>query len=404
MKSLPIFIVISLILFTRLFFYFDEKVEFKEGKKVKIEHTFTKEAKKSEFGQYFFINSLMVSIPKFPIYEYGDTISISGVPSLKKSDKGDLLVLNQPQIKKIPLQNPVLSLLKPIRQRVLEAIMSSIPSREAGLLAGILLGVRDKIEPDYYSDLRNAGVLHVIAASGQNVSIVASLILLLFERIIKRRLALILTVFVIGFYALLTGFDPPIVRASIMAVMTFGALYIGKQSSSLNALFITAAIMLIADPSLVVDISFALSFLSTLGIVMLNPILNAYLTHKSFNLFREDIVTSVSAQIATLPIILLFFQNYSLISLPVNLLVVFTVPFIMVFGGVGAILSLIHPILGVPFYFLAYPFISYFWLVVDIASNYNIMIHFDSFPVAILAGYYLLLAAFIYNKSKVKKE
>ncbi len=140
MKSLPILTIFSLILLTRLFFYIDEKVEFKENKPFRVEHTFTKEPKKSEFGQYFFIENMMISIPKFPIYEYGDTPLIRGVPSLKKSDKGELLVLDKPQIEKLDSKNPFLSMLAPIRQRVLGLVMSSITSREAGLLAGIFSG------------------------------------------------------------------------------------------------------------------------------------------------------------------------------------------------------------------------------------------------------------------------
>src|SRR4029079_6319147 len=118
MKSLPVFIIFSLILLTRLFFYFDEKVDYKENEAVKIDYTFTKEPKKSEFGQYFFVNNLMVSIPKFPLYEYGDRVLISGVAELKKTDRGEILVLSQPQIERLQLNNPVLSFLKPIRRRV----------------------------------------------------------------------------------------------------------------------------------------------------------------------------------------------------------------------------------------------------------------------------------------------
>lgn len=404
MKSLPIFIIITLILLTRLFFYFEEKQEFRAGEKVSVEYTFTKEAKKSEFGQYFFFNNLMVSLPKFPVYEYGDSVAIEGIPSLKKISTGEILVLDKPQIEKLPSNNPFLAFLKPIRQRVLDSILSSIPNREAGLLAGILLGVRDKIDSDYYQQLRNAGVLHVVAASGQNITIIANLILLLFERVIKRKRALLLTAVTIVLYALLTGFDPPIVRASIMAIITFGAFYFGRQSSSLNILFLTAFVMLLQNPSLIEDVSFILSFLSTFGIVTLNPILSRFMIHKSISVVKEDIVTSISAQIATFPVLIHFFQSYSLISLPVNILVVFTVPFIMIVGGIGALVSLIHPVLSIPFYLLAYPFLYYFWTVVDIASNIDIVMHFDSFPLAILVGYYILLIAFIHRSSKSHKK
>lgn len=404
MKYFPLFIIIFLLLLTRLFFYFEDKIEYKEGDTVSIEHIFRQEPKKSEFGQYFFINNLMVGLPPFPLYEYGDKILIKGEVKVTNSQKGELLILSRTQVEKIKDSSSLLMLLKPIRERILSSVQVVLPSKEGGLLLGILLGVRDRIDADYYDQLRSAGVLHVIAASGQNVTILALLLMSLCEILVRRKFALILTVAGISFYALLTGFDPPIVRASLMAILTFGALFFGRQSQSLYILMLTALVMLFVSPSLIEDVSFILSFLSTLGIIIFNPILNGFLKFKNLSLLKEDIVTTISSQIATFPILLAFFQSYSLLSLPVNFLVVWTVPFIMVLAGIGAIFSLIHPVLGMPFYLVSYPLLYYFRLVVEVFSDLGLNFTVSSFPNSILVGYYLIFGVFIIKRRHSNKN
>lgn len=399
-KSLLVFILIVL-LSARLFFFYQERHIYRENEKFNQSYSFTHEPKKNSYGQYFFVENLMVSVPLYPVYEYGDKVMIDGTISLKKTDKGAMLVILNPKIKRIEDNNPYLAVTKFVRQRIEDTVLTTIPSKEGGLLLGILLGVRDKIESDYYKELKSVGVLHVIAASGQNVSIVAALLLLVLERTVKRRLALLFTILGVVFYASIAGFDPPIVRASVMSILAFGALLTGKQNSGIYALFITGFLMVLINPGLITDVSFSLSFLSTLGILTLKPILDRTFSLKFISFLKDDVTTTLSAQIATFPIMLSAFGSYSWLSFPINVAILWTVPIIMILGGLGALASLILPFLSRPFYLLCYPFLSYFSLVVGFGSKHTLVSNVNTIPASIVVGYYLIFAAIIL---KVRKK
>ncbi len=404
-KMLFIFILL-LLLVTREFFYFNERHIYKENDPFKITYSITHEPKKNTFSQYFFIDRLMVTTALYPSYHFGETIVIDGKVSKKQTKKGNILVVENPTISKIERTNAIISVAKFVRERTNRAAQRTLPQREAGLLLGVVLGVRDKIDNEYYKMLKNAGVLHVIAASGQNVSIVAALLLAIFLRLVKRKQALLFTSIGVLIYAALTGFDPPIVRASVMAILAFVALFFGRQSSSLYALFLTAWAMLFYQPQELTDVSFQLSFLSTFGILSIKPILDRALGWKILGVVKDDITTTLSAQIATFPIIIMVFGTYSLLSFPINIMVLWTVPIIMIFGGIGAVFSIVSPILAIPFLLVCYPFLAYFTGIIVFFSRFHSQLTLENLPFSVLAGYYLILFALVvrFGKNQVRKK
>ena len=387
-----LFISILLLgLLTREFFWIEERHIYQENEIYKKSYSFVHEPKKNSLSQYFFTDGLLVTLPLYPSFHYGDRVMIEGKIIKKDSKKGHLLVVENPKITKIKSHNFLLAFSKSVRQKVEENVMTILPSREGGLLLGIILGVRDKIDSEYYQQLKNAGVLHVIAASGQNVSIAAMLLLVIFSTFVKRRLALLFTALGVLVYAVLTGFDPPIVRASIMAILAFTALFTGRQVSSIYVLFLTGWAMLFVQPEEIIDVSFQLSFLSTFGILMVKPILDSLLRFKLLSFIKDDITTTLSAQIATFPLMITVFGAYSLLSFPVNILVLWTIPIIMIFGGLAGLLSLFLPFLAHPLTLLCYPFLSYFTTIVELFSKINLQISIDTVPIACIFGYYLIL-------------
>jgi competence protein ComEC len=154
--------------------------------------------------------------------------------------------------------------------------------------------------------------------------------------------------------------------------------------------------MLLADPSLISDIGFQLSFLSTLGILYVKPIL------EKKPIISSEILTTIAAQIATLPVLLVNFGTYSLFSILVNGLVLWTVPILMMFGGAGAILGLIFMPLGQLLVYLCYPLLLYFEAVVNFFGKIGGIISIKTFPWQFAAGYYCLLVCvlLIFKKEK----
>jgi competence protein ComEC len=394
-QSLPVVFLLAVILATRLFFFFDAHHFYKGGEFYKKTYRFDQEPKKNDMSQYFFADGILVSVPLYPHYKYGETVEISGVITNLKSEKGDLLTIENPTLVKKEQRNPVISVSIFVRKKIQDIVMTTIPQREGGLLLGIILGVRDKIDKDFYGQLKDAGVLHIIAASGQNVSILASILLLSLQRIVKRRYALLFTSLGILFYVVLAGFDPPILRASIMALVAYGAMALGRQSIGIWGLFISGWGMVFWNPLMISDVSFQLSFLSTFGIMTLKPLLDRVVTIRLLDFIKDDITTTISAQIATFPLMAAAFGSYSLLSFPINILLLWTVPMLMIFGGIGALFSLIMPILAQPFILLCYPFLYYFTTLIDLADRFYIGIPFTTVPQTLIAGYYLILIAIV---------
>lgn len=398
--------ILILGLLTREFFWMEERHVYRESENYKKAYSFVHEPKKNSLSQYFFSDGLLITIPLYPSYHYGDKVFLEGKIITKDSKKGKLLVVQNPKIISINSHDLLLSFSKSVRQKVEDSILSMLPSREAGLLLGVILGVRDKIDSEYYQQLKNAGVLHVIAASGQNVSIAAMLLLVIFDKIVKRRVALLFTGIGVLIYAILTGFDPPIVRASVMALLSFAALFSGKQINSIYVLFLTGWAMLFVQPEEITDISFQLSFMSTFGILTVKPLFDKLLNFNFLVFLKDDITTTLSAQIATFPLMLSVFGAYSLLSFPVNILVLWTIPIIMIFGGAGGLLSLITPILAKPLILLCYPFLAYFTKVVELFAKINLQIGIETIPVTVIIGYYLMLIVLVIklNKYKIVKK
>lgn len=387
--------LLAFLLLVRYFFYFDSRVKYKEGDIVKITYSFLQEPRHNSFGQYFFTSNLLVTTSSYPRYHYGDKITLFGTVKEDKNKKGDILVLKNPRIEKIEEKNLLIKTAIFVRSRIENIVLQVLPSKEAGLFLGIILGVRDKIDNAFYDKLKVVGVLHIIAASGQNISILASILLISLSTLVKRKVAILFTVICILFYALLTGLNPPIVRASIMAILSFGAMIMGRQSSGLYALSLTGWGMLLVEPELISDVSFQLSFLSTFGIITIKPIIDNILNIRFVRFLKDDITTTLSAQIATIPLMLISFGAYSALSLPVNVLILWMIPPLMLGGILSLFISLFSPVMAIPFIILSYPFLAYFSFVIEIFAGIKLSFQLGNLPSILIIGYYLMLIAIV---------
>lgn len=395
-QRIPLFIILLTFLLLRLFFYYSERHLYEAGDTFIKQYTFLKEPKHNENSQYFFADNVLVTVPLFPRFGYGDTVNIEG--KVEATKDGDLLLVENPKVTKKEKMSPFLAVSKFVRQRVSQSVLAVLPGKEGGLLLGIVLGVRDKIPNDYYDQLKSVGVLHIVAASGANVSIVAGFLLPILQRLVKKRLSIIFTASIIIFYAFLAGFDPPIVRASVMALLSYTALLLGKKQTGVVLLFLSAWLMMLFSPQLLEDISFQLSFAATLGILVVKPLIDPLFSPKFLAILKDDISTTVAAQVTTFPILLSTFGTFPLTSFPVNFLVLWTVPLLMALAGVGALISLVFAPLSYPFYIVCYPFLYYFGQVVGFGSGIHFGITASFLPLPLIIGYYLFLLAVVVKK------
>ena len=220
---------------------------------------------------------------------------------------------------------------------------------------------------DFYQALRITGTLHIIALSGTNITIIINVLGSIFI-VFGRRLALVLTIFFIVLFVFFVGPSASVVRASLMGVISLIGIFFGRQTYSLLIFFVSAVLMLVFWPAWLFDIGFQLSCLATLGIILFTG--HGGLSGRGLvRTLRADLKTTLAAQVFTLPILFFNFHQISFISPVTNLLVGWVVQPITILGLVIALCGWIFLPLGQILAWVAYPFLEYFILVVDLTSK-----------------------------------
>ncbi|MGV8026087.1 MAG: ComEC/Rec2 family competence protein [Anaerolineaceae bacterium] len=245
-----------------------------------------------------------------------------------------------------------MGILYAFRSRAHQMLQSIIPFPESELLAGILLGIESRI-PDYLSEAyRLTGTAHIIAISGFNIALISGIISKFFNRILPYRTGALVSILVIALYALFVGAQPSVLRAALMGIISIPAYLIGRRVIGIHTLAITAACMALFNPYLLWDVSFQLSICATFGILMFADFFTkkadlllqrSALPSKEFLLgvIKDFLITTFSAQVATFPVLISHFKEFSLISPVVNLLILPLQPAIMILGGIALLSGLL---------------------------------------------------------------
>lgn len=254
----------------------------------------------------------------------------------------------------------------------LAIINSVLPEPHASLLAGILFGTKASIPRDFYQALVTTGVLHVIALSGMNISILVTLIGK-FTGGLGKRPSIVTTIGLIGIFVWFVGASPSIIRAAIMGCLALLASFFGRKNWGLLTLFLSGGVMLIFDFSLIKDLSFQLSFLATFGILLADKKPDFHspkgLLQRFIFILKENLRTTLSAQIFTVPLIALTFHRISLISPVTNILTEWVITPIMVLGFLLCIIGFIFLPLGIVLGWVVWVPLSYFITVVEWLSK-----------------------------------
>ena len=167
--------------------------------------------------------------------------------------------------------------LERLRRGAGAALEAAIPEPEAGLAAGIVVGLRDQVDRDLAADFTTVGASHVVAISGWNIAIVAASVAALGGGLARRRRAL-LTAIAIVLYVAFAGASASVVRAAAMAGVVLVARETGRAGRAAAALGWAAMLLLLVDPHLVGDAGFQLSTLATAGILAWASPFGAWLT------------------------------------------------------------------------------------------------------------------------------
>lgn len=321
---------------------------------------------------------ILVIVPRFPRFEYGDKVQVSGTltrPESFAGDDGKLFdypaYLAKDDIYFMVRRGAAVEISKgngfwlqgklfDLKHAFVSSIQNVLGEPHASLLAGLLVGDKKSLGESVTTDFQKAGLIHIIVLSGYNITIVAESIMRVFA-FLPLGAGTLLGSFGIILFALFAGAGPTVVRASIMALIALYARRIGRLYDITRAIIFAALAMIVWNPKLLVfDMSFALSFLATIGLIYFSPIFAKRLAWvpEKFGL-REIVSATLATQIFVLPFILTKIGKVSLISLFSNLLVLPAVPITMFLGFLTGILGFISGTIASPIGFLAHLALSW---------------------------------------------
>ncbi|MFL5873731.1 MAG: ComEC/Rec2 family competence protein [Solirubrobacterales bacterium] len=232
-----------------------------------------------------------------------------------------------------------------IRERASEGLGRGVPAREAALARGFVLGEDEEIDASTAEDFRRAGLSHLLAVSGQNVTLLALLAMPLlgaFGIPLRERLLWVLAL--IAVYVPVAGAGASIQRAAVMGAVGVLATLGGRRSSRLYALALAALVTLAIEPRIASDVGWQLSFAAVFGILLLaNPLRRAIEARTGRGPWRralsEGVAVTVAATLSTAPLIAFHFEELSTTTLLANVLALPAVAPAMWLGMCGAALA-----------------------------------------------------------------
>lgn len=199
-------------------------------------------------------------------------------------------------------------------------------NQTAGLLRGLLLADRTEIDYETKQNFVNSGVIHILAVSGLHVGYILLFFIVVFGRFnIYLRSAL--TIVGLLCFMIITGIPASVFRATLMSIILIVAFLTGRSTNLLNSIALSAAIILIAKPSEILNPGFQLSYSAVLSIALIYPVIQQMINQAGIkNKYLKNILlfigVSLSAQIGTLPFTLAYFNKLSIVSLFANLFVI----------------------------------------------------------------------------------
>jgi competence protein ComEC len=318
------------------------------------------------------------------IWRYGDVVRLEGrleaPPRMSTFDyreflarKGVFTMMSKPdRIERIGENAgaPLHAQLLLFKDRVRQTVKQILPQPESALLNGILIGDDNDITDELKNAFRRTGTSHIVAISGFNVSIVIALVVPLLGRLVGSRRASLIALPAIALYVVFVGMSASVVRAALMSSLALVGLVFWRKGFTLNTLCAAAAIMLIADPNLLYDVGFQLSFTATLGLVLyanrftgpaerwVNARITSPKLRKPVMLITEGVLVTTAAQVTTLPLILVTFNQFSNVALLVNAIVLPLQPAVMVLGALSAAVGVASVPVGAVVAWPAYLFLA----------------------------------------------
>jgi competence protein ComEC len=386
---------------------------------------------KTDDGWQKLNGEILIFVPRFPIYNYGDELLVKGKLETPQAidnfdykgylaNQGIYSTMLSPQTYLIGTGKGFrpLAWVYALRNRLSEAMAATIPEPQASVAQGMILGIKSNITPDLQNNFIRSGTMYILVISGSQFNIVAGILLAtgiwLFG---KRRFFYIWPALgAIWIYALLTGMGPPAIRAAVMVSIFLFADLLGRQKSTMTAIGFAAAVMAAITPKILGDASFQLTFLSVAGIALITPrlqnwgknIIAAKLGEEGFfvktvNWMADSLWVTLGVTIAIWPLLVYYFGIFSMVSPLASLLVLPALPYLLGSGTLAAVLGIFLLPIGQIVGWLAWLAASYMLLVINGFAKLTFSaIDVGTISPALVWGYFAALALILWLIPKRK--
>ncbi|HLD17481.1 MAG TPA: ComEC/Rec2 family competence protein [Patescibacteria group bacterium] len=314
-------------------------------------------------GERSLAGNLLVRLPPVPVVRFGDRLTFQCRPRVPESIEGfryDQLLESRGiyaicySVRRLDIHSfdrwSARRTLFGFKTFLLDRLALVLPEPHAAFAAGLIFGGSSSLPLTLKDDFSQAGLSHVMAASGYNVAIFSQVLLLrLLRSPLGRRRAILLSGSAVFLYVLLAGATPAVVRAGMMALVAMLGLWIRRAPSIRNVLILSAVLMLAANPQLLFhDVGFQLSFAATSGLVLAGSLFGSLMKFLPETAgIRESFATSLAATLFTTPVLLWHFGSLSVVAPLANLVILPWIPLLMLLSGFALAMGILFPIVGV---------------------------------------------------------
>lgn len=291
-----------------------------------------------------------------PLWVRGDMIRAEGV--IRRPDdpgfvdalthNGMVVELNANAVERLgPSPSPFVRASQVFRSLVGRSITRLFPAKEAGLLLGLALGDASRLDAGMMRDFQASGLGHLLVVSGENVAMVLAPILGLAALLhLTRWPRFGLGVGTVVFFVVMTGAEPSVMRAGVMATIALAGVLIGRPRATGSVLAAAVFVLLVMDPWLVWSIGFQLSVAATAGMVALASPIGERLRRYIPAPVALAAGTTIAAQLGVAPLLLFHFHEVPGVTIVANLLAFPAVSPALLLGLVSAAIGLVSVMVG----------------------------------------------------------
>ena len=381
--------------------YLDTKINIEIGAKVNINGIFKEPSQARNYKG-------------FDYKKYLRTKKIYGTIKLQKV----LVIENAKEYHYLKIKNRIYNKVKQEIENL------KLKDEQTSILKGILIGDKSDFSEEIINNFSKSNISHILAISGMHINCIIIIVSLLFNKIIGKHYSKILTCLVIICYIFVINISPSVIRAGFCGIVLIMSNFLYKKNDICESLGLSILIILIYNPYLITDVGLVFSYISTIGIYILVPVIrksvNIYIERKRKNSLRKNkskqrllikiidtrigkklidsFIVTISVNIIISPIVLAYFNKINIFSITICIFTGFIAIPIIISGIMVIIINLLNiKILLIPLKYLLSFFITFLLKISEMGATIPLgQIYFISIPLYCFIFYYLFIFIFFY--------